>query len=208
MSTQNTKESEPITPRTRQATKDETIVIFWAIFKWVFCPFTITVLWEHFGEILKIEWKPTFFIDLSRTHIIEPLWRLFGEWLAYLSGFVELLKLKELFTTVEKLGQSLWNVLVSAKIFVESYTSIVTEYEWTMGSTIVGSALIFILISSIIYLLRNRIYIGWTKCMTTCRYYRLKINDMISTNKSVNKTALTTTTTTTTNTNINVNKST
>lgn len=169
----------PLTPRTIETAKTETRIVLWFFFKWVFCPSITVVLWEHFANILRYEWKPTFFIDLFRTSVVAPFWRLFGGWTAYLSGFVELLKLNELYATIEKLMKSIGNLLLSVKEFFDGYTQIIKDYEWTLGSTIVGSVIIIALLVGIIYLFRERLRLRWVKLMEISRSCRTKLLSII-----------------------------
>lgn len=177
--TSQTKPDVPLTPRTRENAVSETKYIAWFVFKWVISPAILIILWEHFAEILKYEIKPTFLIDLFRIHVTGPFCKLFGEWVAYLSGFVELLKLNELFQTIEKIANSLWALLLSGGEFFKGYFQLIKTYEWSIGSTVVGSSIIAIIISSIIYIFRCPIYRRWVKIMNTIRSCRLWIQSRI-----------------------------
>jgi len=173
------KATDPLTPRTLENARNETRVVLWALFQWIFCPFIVTVLWEHFAEILLYEYKPTYFLDLLKITVVRPFWKLFGEWSAYLSGFVELLKLDKLLDTVWKIGESIFSLLWSVKLFVDGYTSIINEYQWTTSSTIVGSIIIIALLVVIIYLFRNSIRYHWVKMMELSRWFRCKVMNII-----------------------------
>lgn len=100
-----------------------------------------TVLYEHFGRLYAVRYRPTYFINYVATQM-RRVFRAIGRAIAILSAFVEWLRLDELARTLCDLVEAVWGVLTSWFEVVRGYVSAIVEYEWNPLYVNIGSILI------------------------------------------------------------------
>lgn len=113
--------------------------------------------WEHWASMQKIMYKPTYYVDLTTEFSKEVFFQL-GKLFAWMSSFVDWLKLQKVAETLGTFVRSFIGLALSGFSFIEGYVSEILTYDISHNLIFFGSIILVALASYIAYIAHKKYY--------------------------------------------------
>jgi len=113
--------------------------------------------WEHWASMQKIVYKPTYYIDLT-TEFFKELFFQLGKLFAWMSSFVDWLKLQQIAETLGALIKSLTGLALTGFSFVEGYISEILTYNINRYLIFFGSGVLITIVCLVTYWAHKKYY--------------------------------------------------
>lgn len=107
-------------------------------------------LWEHFGRVLDLSFRPTIGIN-TIIDILESFFTAIGSFFAKISSYLCWIKFQDLWITITDLYTSLFNLMTSPIYVIKGYVDTALGYIDSTYKIYIGSFLLIAIVLYVIY---------------------------------------------------------
>lgn len=113
-------------------------------------------LWEHFGRISDVSFRPTIGIN-TIIDVLENIFTTIGSFFATISSYLCWIKFQDLWITITDLCTSLFKLITTPVYIIKGYIDTALEYVDSTYKIYIGSFLLIATIAYIMYRYRQSI---------------------------------------------------
>jgi len=108
------------------------------------------VIYEHVGRLYGTIYRPSTFL-IKIASICRQCFRIAGENMAWLSSYLILIDIKEIWRTVNDIGRPTIDIIISPVHFLYGYYTVAKTYADKTSMIYIGTLLIMILVCIVIH---------------------------------------------------------